>query len=64
MTKLNVPDMHCNHCVERITKVLTDANLKFTVDLDTKSVTLDGTDADVETAISEMDDIGFESSKA
>lgn len=64
MTKLNVPDMHCNHCVERITKVLTEANLKFTVDLDTKSVTIDGTDADVETAISEMDDIGFESSRA
>jgi len=64
MTKLNVPDMHCNHCVERISAVLSDAGLKFEVDLETRTVLVDGTENDVETAISEMDDIGFEAALA
>ena len=30
MTILNVPDMHCSKCVERITNALNAAGLKFT----------------------------------
>ena len=59
MTTLKVPDMHCDMCVKRITKALTDAKLKFSVSLDDKTVTIDGSDADVEKAKEELDDIGF-----
>ena len=34
MTILNVPDMHCSKCVERITNALNAAGLKFTVSLE------------------------------
>jgi len=60
MTILNVPGMHCEHCVKRITNTLNAASLKFTVSLDDHTVSVDGSDADVKLAISELDDIGFE----
>ena len=59
MTTLKVPDMHCNMCVKRITDTLNAVNLKFTVSLDDKTVTIDGDDDAVATAKSELDDIGF-----
>ena len=59
MTILNVPDMHCSKCVERITNALNAAGLKFTVSLEDKTVTIDGSAADVEKAKAELDDIGF-----
>ena len=42
MTKLSVPDIHCEKCVERITKALTAENLKFQVSPADKTVTVDG----------------------
>ena len=60
MTILNVPDMHCSKCVERITNSLNAAGLKFTVSLEDKTVAIDGGAADVEKAKAELDDIGFD----
>lgn len=59
MTVLKVPDMHCEKCVSRITNALNEAKLKFTVSLADKTVTVEGGDADVEKARSELDDLGF-----
>ena len=42
MTTISVPDMMCENCVKRITNALTAAELKFSVSLDTKTVTVDG----------------------
>ena len=64
MTILNVPDMHCEKCVERITKALTAADLKFEVSLEKKTVTIDGCEHCVKTAIEELDDLGFEATEA
>ncbi|MSS63142.1 heavy-metal-associated domain-containing protein [Velocimicrobium porci] len=64
MTTLNVPDMHCEKCVERITKALTAADLKFDVSLESKTVTIDGCEHCVKTAIEELDDLGFEATEA
>ena len=58
-TTLKVPDMHCEKCVERINKTLSAAELKFAVSLTDKTVTIDGSDADVAKAKEELDDIGF-----
>jgi copper chaperone CopZ len=59
MTTLKVEDMHCEKCVERITKVLKAADLEFSVSLEDKTVTIDGCEHCVKTAIEELDDIGF-----
>lgn len=59
MTILKVPDMHCEKCVSRITNALNEANLAFTVSLADKTVTIDGGEAEVEKAKSELDDLGF-----
>lgn len=60
MKVLKVEDMHCNKCVERITKVLSDVELDFNVSLEDKTVIINGCDNCVKTAINELDDIGFE----
>jgi len=49
----------CENCVKRITNALTAAELKFSVSLDTKTVTVDGCDNCVKTAVSELEDLGF-----
>ncbi len=59
MTTIQVPDMMCENCVKRITNALTAAQLKFQVDLASKTVTIDGCDNCVKTAISELEDLGF-----
>lgn len=59
MRVLKVEEMHCNKCVERITKALTLAELKFSVSLEDKTVSIDGCDHCVKTAIDELDDLGF-----
>lgn len=64
MAVINVPGMMCEKCVARITGALTEANLKFTVTLENKTVTVDGDEAAVAAAIEAMDDIGFEAVKA
>ena len=64
MTVLKVEGMHCNMCVARIDKALTAAGLTFKVCLDDKTVTVEGGDEAVKTAIDELDDLGFEAVKA
>lgn len=57
--KISVPDMHCDACVRRIDKALTDAGLKFSVSLEDKTVTVDGCEHCLATALSELEDLGF-----
>lgn len=59
MTEIKVPDMHCENCVKRITKALTDANLDFSVSLENKTVSIDGDESALKQAILELDDLGF-----
>ena len=59
MPIINVPDMMCQHCVQRITNALTEAQLKFTVSLESKSVTIDGCEHCLKTAVEELEDLGF-----
>lgn len=60
MTVIKVPDMHCEKCVERITKIMTEEGLDFKVSLEDKTVTIDGCEHCVKTAIDALDDLGFE----
>ena len=59
MTTLKVEEMHCGKCVERITRVLNAAGLDFEVSLENKTVSINGCEDCVKTAIAELDDIGF-----
>ena len=59
MTTISVPDMMCENCVKRITNALTAAELKFSVSLPDKTVTIDGCDNCVTPAVSELEDLGF-----
>ena len=60
MKVIKVADMHCEKCVERITKLLTEEGLKFEVNLANQTVTIDGCDHCVKTALEALDDLGFE----
>ncbi len=60
MKVIKVEDMHCEKCVERITKILTEKGLKFEVSLADKTVTIDGCDHCLKTALDALDDLGFE----
>ena len=57
--KISVPDMHCENCVKRINNALNEAGIKFGVDLECKTVTVDGCEHCLKTAISELEDLGF-----
>ncbi len=59
MTTIKVPDMMCENCVKRITNALTEAELNFQVSLENKTVTIDGCEHCVATAVSELEDLGF-----
>ena len=59
MTTISVPDMMCENCVKRITEALTKAELKFTVSLPEKTVSIDGCQHCVKNAVSELEDLGF-----
>lgn len=58
MTILKVADMHCNSCVNRITKALNAINIKFSVSLKDKTVTVED-DKAAEQAIMALDYAGF-----
>lgn len=60
MTVINVEDMHCEKCVERITNLLTEEGLDFEVSLEDKTVTIDGCEHCVRLALEALDDLGFE----
>ena len=59
MTTLLVEEMHCERCVSRIHTALDNAQIKHEVNLADKTVTIDGCEHCVKTAISELDDLGF-----
>lgn len=59
MKTIHVPDMMCENCVKRINNALTEAQLKFSVSLETKSVTIDGCEHCLKTAVEELEDLGF-----
>ena len=63
MVKLSVPDMHCEKCVERITKALSAQQLKFDISLAEHTVSIDGCDGCVSKALAALDDLGFSSKK-
>lgn len=63
ITVLNVPDMHCEKCVERITNALNAAGLLFEVSLKNKTVAIDGDAANVQKAVEALDDLGFEAAQ-
>ena len=57
--KINVPDMHCENCVKRINNALQEAGIKFSVSLEEKTVTVDGCEHCLSTALTELEDLGF-----
>ncbi len=59
MKTISVPDMMCEHCVNRITNGLKEAGLNFTVSLENKTVEIDGCENCVKTAVSELEDLGY-----
>lgn len=59
MIVLDVPEIHCNRCVERITRALEEDKLAFSVSLADKTVTIDGCPSCADTAIGTLDDLGF-----
>ena len=63
MTVLKVPGMHCEGCVKRIENALREAEIQGIVSLAEKTVSVDGCEDCVKTAISEIEDLGFEVSR-
>ena len=59
MTTIQVPDMMCENCVKRITNALNEAKLTFSVSLADKTVSIDGCENCVKTAMGELEDLGF-----
>lgn len=60
MTVIKVADMHCEKCVSRITNLLKEEGLDFEVSLADKTVTINGCEHCVKTALEALDDLGFE----
>jgi len=60
MTVIKAEDMHCEKCVERITKAMDEAGLKFQVNLADKEVAVDGDAQIVDAALEILEDLGFE----
>lgn len=60
MTVIKVEDMHCEKCVSRITNLLNEEGLNFEVSLADKTVTINGCEHCVKTALEALDDLGFE----
>lgn len=59
MTTLKVEEMHCEKCVERISKAFDKAGLVYEVHLAEKTVTVDGCGQCVATAKELLEDLGF-----
>ena len=57
--KISVPDMHCEKCSARIDNALKETGIKYSIDLAAKTVTVDGCEHCLKTALSELEDLGF-----
>lgn len=60
MTTYKVPEIHCEHCVKRIKKALSELSADFSVSLENKTVTISG---DHETIVAILEDLGFTAEK-
>ena len=60
MQVIKVKGMHCEKCVERINKAMTEDGLDFKVSLADKTVAIDGCESCVKTALETLEDLGFE----
>ena len=60
MPVIKVADMHCEKCVARISKIMSEEGLDFEVNLSEKTVTINGCQHCVKTALEALDDLGFE----
>lgn len=58
-TKFIVPDMHCEHCVNRIKNALTAEGVNFSVSLEDKTVTVVGCEHCVNKTKQALEDLGF-----
>lgn len=59
MKKFRCEEMMCSHCVSRIDKALTEAEIEHSVDLESKTVTVEGCDHCAAKAVEILDDLGF-----
>lgn len=59
MKVLNVPDMQCQNCVKKIDEALTKADLKHEINLENKTVSIDGCDNCLAKAYDIVKELGF-----
>lgn len=59
MTTISVDDMHCEKCVERITNIMNEEHLEFLVNLNEKTVSIEGDETQTALALELLEDIGF-----
>ena len=57
--KISVPDMMCENCVKRIDNALKENGIKYEISLLEKTVTVDGCEHCLKTALTELEDLGF-----
>lgn len=60
MNILKVEGMHCDGCVKRVTEGLKAEGITASVSLENKTVSFEGDKNAVKTAVSEIEDLGFE----
>lgn len=58
--KIFVSNMHCEKCVQRIENALNETGINYSVDLNTQTVLVDGCEKCLNTALMELDDLGFD----
>ncbi len=58
MKVLNVPQIHCQNCVKRISQALSQEGIKYEISAEAKTVTID--EKDLGKTLSILDDLGFE----
>lgn len=59
MKKFKCEEMMCNNCVSRIDKALAAAEIDHKVDLDSKTVAIEGCENCEKKAVEILDDLGF-----
>jgi len=64
MAVIKVPDMQCEHCVQRIREALIPTGIRFEISLEDKTVTVFGCGDTVFTVMDEIEDLGFTAIKA
>lgn len=59
MKKFLCEEIMCDHCVSRIDKALTAADIEHRIDLGSKTVSIGGCENCVARAVEILDDLGF-----